>query len=197
MVVITVDASQGDTALDSGWYWIHAVKERLERTYGKLRSRRSKLPDQLIARSKRVLSAGHPDKRITHSGISILVAVTNWQSLVETSAEKRQVWSMTVMLRISVLAFGERTALLGAYQRGAFGLPRGKQRSRSPSPTEASSFEVSQIAAAFGISRSRTEAVRVSMYTIRCSDCLVIEARILPQRRIQCCRCASWLDRTP
>ena len=92
VAVIVVDLSQPCRALESCSYWMEMIRHRKDATFAKLRSRRSKLPEQLIARSRKLAFAKHADRDvIDHSGIAIVIAATKYDALKTHSLATQKV----------------------------------------------------------------------------------------------------------
>ena len=92
VVVIVVDLSKPCRALESGNYWMETIRHRRDATFEKLRSRGSKLPEQLIARSRKLAFARHADRDgIDHSGLALVIAATKYDALKTHSLATQKV----------------------------------------------------------------------------------------------------------
>ena len=92
MVVIVVDLSEPSEALNTALKWTGIVRNRLSSTYQRLEQRGSKLPEQLRIRAKKYLYGTNEDKdEVYHSGISIIIAATKYDTIVHHDAELRKV----------------------------------------------------------------------------------------------------------
>ena len=92
MVVIVVDLSEPSEVLSTALKWIGIVKSRLSSTYQRLQQRGSKLPEQLRVRAKKALYGANEDKEeVYHSGISLIIAATKYDTFVHHDAELRKV----------------------------------------------------------------------------------------------------------
>lgn len=88
VVVIVVDLLRPSEVLPQLLKWLTLIRSRLAATYSKLEKRGSKLPDQLRIRAKKALYASNEDKDIVqHTGISIVIAATKWDSFVGQGSE--------------------------------------------------------------------------------------------------------------
>ncbi|GHP02445.1 cytoplasmic dynein 2 light intermediate chain 1 [Pycnococcus provasolii] len=105
-VVIVVDLSKPNEAMDTLESWLNIVRNRTEKVYERLRQRGSKLPDQLKARARKQFVAKpeegkapepHEDAAsIDFTGINVVVVATKWDMFANTDAELRRVMARTL-----------------------------------------------------------------------------------------------------
>lgn len=118
VVVIVVDLSRPETVFESGQYWMDIVQKRLEATYSKLRSRGSKLPEQLVARGRRTFFSKHPDKNtVHHSGILLVMAGMKYDQLKEPEKKKAFAALSSQLTPWMCEGCDARVALSGTHQR--------------------------------------------------------------------------------
>lgn len=134
VIVIVVDLSQPDEALDTVCAWLDRIKHRTDHVYERLRTRGSRLPDQLVARAKKAFvgkaEEGKPPEAhedlssIDFTGVSILVAATKWDVFADTEAELRRVMARALRYvchcaGASLVYLSNLNATAGAEQRTA------------------------------------------------------------------------------
>uniref|UniRef100_A0A7S0RPS7 Cytoplasmic dynein 2 light intermediate chain 1 n=1 Tax=Pyramimonas obovata TaxID=1411642 RepID=A0A7S0RPS7_9CHLO len=97
VVCITLDLSKPSEVLDALEFWLNKIKAKVRTTYDKLERRGSKLPDQLKLRAKKVFGAQHEDKdAVTHTGISLVIVATKYDSFKDHDAEVKKIMSRTL-----------------------------------------------------------------------------------------------------
>lgn len=83
-----MDLSKPNEVLPDLLKWLSLIRSKLAATYGKLEKRGSKLPEQLRIRAKKALYASNKDKDVVHhTGISIVIAATKWDSFMGQGSE--------------------------------------------------------------------------------------------------------------
>eukprot|EP00854_Cymbomonas_tetramitiformis_P017965 gene17965-21396_t len=115
VVVIVVDLSNPASVLPTLEYWLDKVKAKTGATYEKLERRGSKLPEQLKLRAKKVFGSSHEDANsVVHTGISLVVAATKYDTFKDGDAEVRKIMSRT--LRYFAHTHGAGLVYMGGLQ---------------------------------------------------------------------------------
>mmetsp|Transcript_10736 Transcript_10736/g.14608 ORF Transcript_10736/g.14608 Transcript_10736/m.14608 type:complete len:398 (-) Transcript_10736:111-1304(-) len=97
VVCIVVDLSKPGEVLTNLEFWLNKIKLKAGATYEKLERRGSKLPDQLKARSKKMFGLKHDDKdSIVHTGISLVIVATKYDTFRDHDAEVRKIMGRTL-----------------------------------------------------------------------------------------------------
>ncbi|KAL6746086.1 hypothetical protein V8C86DRAFT_2954357 [Haematococcus lacustris] len=97
VVVIVVDLSDPGSVLPTLLWWLEAVKRKLGATYEKFEKKGLQLPEQLRQRAKSKLYSQNEDKdAVWHSGISLVIAATKYDSFRNADPEVKKVMARTL-----------------------------------------------------------------------------------------------------
>ncbi|KAJ9532928.1 hypothetical protein QJQ45_018044, partial [Haematococcus lacustris] len=97
VVVIVVDLSDPGSVLPTLLWWLEAVKRKLGATYEKFEKKGLQLPEQLRQRAKSKLYSQNEDKdAVWHSGISLVIAATKYDSFKNADPEVKKVMARTL-----------------------------------------------------------------------------------------------------
>ncbi|GBG85599.1 hypothetical protein CBR_g40327 [Chara braunii] len=122
VVLIVVDLSKPHEVLDTLLFWLRKVRERAESCYQRLLKRGSKLPEQMMARSRRQFGLSHEDRdQVRLIGIPLVIAATKHDVFKSQEAEPCKI--MARVLRYFAHLSGAHLVYLG-------GLGVGKDKER-------------------------------------------------------------------
>ncbi|GLC38707.1 Cytoplasmic dynein 2 light intermediate chain 1 [Pleodorina starrii] len=118
VVVIVVDLSDPAAVLPTVLYWTEQVKKKLGSTYEKFEKKGLQLPEQLRQRAKSKLYSANEDKdAVYHSGISLVIAATKYDTFKALDPEVKKV--MSRVLRYIAHAHGAFLCYLSGLHGGA------------------------------------------------------------------------------
>mmetsp|Transcript_19674 Transcript_19674/g.42749 ORF Transcript_19674/g.42749 Transcript_19674/m.42749 type:complete len:403 (+) Transcript_19674:323-1531(+) len=118
VVVIVLDLSDPASVLSTALYWLDQVKRKLAATYDKFEKKGLQLPEQLRQRAKGKLFSQNEDKDIIyHSGISLVLAATKYDTFRDFDPEMKKVMART--LRFIAQAHGAFLMYMGGLHAGA------------------------------------------------------------------------------
>mmetsp|Transcript_19135 Transcript_19135/g.32887 ORF Transcript_19135/g.32887 Transcript_19135/m.32887 type:complete len:414 (-) Transcript_19135:1059-2300(-) len=97
VVVIVVDLSDPGSVLTTLLHWLDQIKRKLAATFEKFEKKGLQLPEQLRQRAKSKLYSANEDKDIVyHSGISIIIAATKYDTFKDQDPEVKKVMARTL-----------------------------------------------------------------------------------------------------